>query len=234
MSSRQARKVRRAAERLHPSTQPPVSAARIDANRANAQFSTGPTTPEGKAKSSLNAVTTGVTGRTVLLPSDDVAAYEAHIRSFSLRFKPSGDHEHELVQSLADTQWRLNRIPALEAGIYALGHIEFASKFDDHDESLRAAMIDAHVYLTYEKQLRNLHIQESRLRRQYQSDLSELTELQSEREASKAPEQPISSKPASSTKDTDHPPAPAPVGFVFTTHVHHPPDANAEAGAFAA
>ena len=60
------------------------SEAQIKANRANAQNSSGPKSPEGKAKSSLNAVKTGLTGRTVLLPGDDAAAYDlfrGHINS---------------------------------------------------------------------------------------------------------------------------------------------------------
>ncbi|MBV9155549.1 MAG: hypothetical protein JO097_04760, partial [Acidobacteriaceae bacterium] len=56
--------------------------AQIQANRANGQLSTGPKTPEGKAKSSLNAVKTGLTGRTVLLPSDDAEAYQKHVQRF--------------------------------------------------------------------------------------------------------------------------------------------------------
>jgi hypothetical protein len=40
------------------------SNAQIEANQRNAQFSTGPTSEAGKAKSSLNAVKTGLTGRT--------------------------------------------------------------------------------------------------------------------------------------------------------------------------
>jgi hypothetical protein len=39
----------------------------------NAQLSTGPRSAEGKAVS-MNAVKTGLTGRTVLLPSDDAEA----------------------------------------------------------------------------------------------------------------------------------------------------------------
>ena len=45
---------------------PELSEARLAANRENAQKSTGPKTPEGKAKSSLNAVKCGLTGNTVL------------------------------------------------------------------------------------------------------------------------------------------------------------------------
>ncbi len=53
--------------------------AQIAANEKNAQLSSGPVSPEGKKVSSHNAVKTGLTGQTVLLPSDNVAAYEAHV-----------------------------------------------------------------------------------------------------------------------------------------------------------
>jgi len=55
------------------------SPKQIEANRANSLLSTGPTSSAGKAKVAHNAVKTGLTGRTVLLPSDDVAAYQAHV-----------------------------------------------------------------------------------------------------------------------------------------------------------
>ena len=111
--------------------------AQIAANQANALLSTGPTSAAGKAKSSLNAVKTGLTGRTVLLPSEDAALYEQHVTRFMQQYEPVGDEEQTLVQSLADTQWRLLRIPSLEAGIYALGRLEFAELFASEDESVR-------------------------------------------------------------------------------------------------
>jgi len=43
---------------------------------------TGPKTPEGKAISCMNALKTGLTGRTVLLPTDDAAAFEQHIQAY--------------------------------------------------------------------------------------------------------------------------------------------------------
>ena len=68
---------------------------------AQTQLSTGPKTPEGKSKSSLNAIKTGLTGRTVLLPSDDAAAYQTHVQRFFDEYQPVGAPEHSLTQSLA-------------------------------------------------------------------------------------------------------------------------------------
>jgi hypothetical protein len=158
------------------------SEAQIQANRANSQLSTGPTTPESKTRSSLNAVKTGLTGRTVLLPGDDAEAYQKHVQRFYDDHKPAGDAEHRLVQFVADTEWRLLRIPSLEMGIYALGRLEFADKFSTEDESVRNALIEAQTFLIYQRQLSNLSIQENRLRRQREKDLADLKELQTKRE----------------------------------------------------
>ena len=185
-----ARQIRRAAERnarKQAPTQSPerseglVSPAQLAANRVNSHLSTGPITPEGKAKSSLDAVKTALTGRTVLLPTDDAARYENHVRNFIQELQPVGLREAVLVQSLADTTWRLDRIPGLEMAIYARGRTEFASQFEHEDPALRPGLIELETYLAYEKQLRNLHLQEMRLRRQREKDTAELRQLQQQR-----------------------------------------------------
>ena len=159
------------------------SEAQVKANRENAQLSTGPKTESGKAKSSLNAVKTGLTGRTVLLPSDDAEAYQRHVLRFFGEWKPETDAEHALVQSLADTEWRLLRIPTLESGIYAIGRLEFADKFaSEQDESVRKSLIEAQIFLAYRRDLNNLSIQETRLRRQRDQDTARLQQLQRERQ----------------------------------------------------
>ena len=119
------------------------SAAQIAANQKNAQLSTGPLSQSGKAKSSLNAVKSGLTGHTVLLPSEDAALYQAHVSEFEKHYAPVGDEECKLVQSLADTEWRLLRIPALEMGVYAIGRLEFAGLFPDEDEAVRRHLIES-------------------------------------------------------------------------------------------
>jgi len=151
------------------------SASQINANRANSQFSTGPTSDAGKAKSSHNALKSALTGQTILLPTDDVPAYEKLAQAMLDVHRPATYHEEALVQSLIYTEWRLRRIPSLEASIYAVGRREFADPFiADRDT------IDAQIF-KYERQLKNLSIQEARLRRMYDKDLARLRALQADR-----------------------------------------------------
>ncbi len=187
-----------------------LSPAQLAANRANAQLSSGPSSPEGKATSSLNAVKTALTGRTVLLPTDDAPAYERHLRAYAGDLSPTGARECDLVQSIADSAWRLKRIPCLETAIFAQGYIEFANAFEDHDPSLRASMIELQTYLKYEKQLRNLQLQESRLARRREKEMAELHQLQQERrEAEKQRENEALQAEQSSQTPSN--------GFVFST-----------------
>ena len=158
------------------------TAAQITANRANAQLSTGPSSAAGKAKASLNAVKTGLTGQTVVLPSEDAASYQKHLARFFAKYEPATDEERELVQSIADTEWRLLRIPTLEAGFYAIGFVELGDAFSDQpDPAVRDAMLRAHIRRTYRKDFNNLNLQETRLRRQRDADIEQLLKLQDDR-----------------------------------------------------
>src|SRR5580692_4223108 len=94
---------------------------RAEINRANSQHSTGPRTPAGKQRSSLNALRHGLTGHIAVLPTHDHAAYETHTRRLFADLQPKGALEEQLVQSLADTSWRINRVAALETNLLALG-----------------------------------------------------------------------------------------------------------------
>ena len=162
-------------------TYPTWIAPGVRANRENAKLSTGPVTPEGKAVSKLNATRHGLTGRQVLLPSEDADAYTAHIERFRRDLQPATERELELTQMLADTQWRINRIPNLESAIFAVGRMRYAELHKDYDPAIRDQVIDFHTMEQHARQLNNLSIQESRLRRNYTKDLAELNALQAER-----------------------------------------------------
>jgi hypothetical protein len=152
------------------------SQAQINANRTNSQSSTGPQTDAGKAKSSHNAVKSALTGQTVLLPTDDTAAYEKLSQSFIDLYRPATYQEEILVQSLIDTEWRLRRIPTLEAAFYAVGCRDFAELAPNQQDTLAA-----HIFLKYERQFKNLSTQENRLRRMRDKDSARLRALQAER-----------------------------------------------------
>jgi hypothetical protein len=194
-----------------------VSPAKQTANQANAQLSRGPKTPEGKAKSSLNTVKTGLTGRTVLLSSDDAAAYQQHVRDYEKELRPVGQRECDLAQSIADSAWRLSRVSALEMAIYAQGHTQFATQFDHEDVSTRPALIELHTFLFYEKQLRNLHLQEARLHRRREKDTAEFRQLQSERRNRDTDTLEAASRLYMQAKRANKPFDPSELGFEFST-----------------
>jgi len=185
--------------------QSPISEAQLNANRANAQLSTGPSTSAGRETSSRNALKTGLTGRTVLLPTDDIAEYNRRLEAALALHAPQTEQEQTLVQSLVDTDWRLDRIVTLESAIYLKGTLEFADAHADQPEAHRKALIQAETYLKYEKPLRNLNIQEARLQRQRTKTLAELKDLQDRPE-------PVPAKAQ----------AAAPNGFEFSTEFNAP------------
>lgn len=158
------------------------SEAQLAANRANAQHSTGPRTEAGLETSSKNALKTGLTGKTVLLSTDNPAEYLAHVQRHIEELLPVGELEAQLVQRIADAHWRLNRISALERNFYKLGRIHCAGMFESEtDPAEREALVQAQTALMYDRNFRNLSIQEARIRRGYEKDMNELKALQSQR-----------------------------------------------------
>jgi hypothetical protein len=84
--------------------------AQLTANQANAQLSTGPVSPEGKAISSRNRLSHGFRSSTVLLPGDNPAEYEALLTELSEHYGPEDLAEIRFVREMADAEWRLRRV----------------------------------------------------------------------------------------------------------------------------
>jgi hypothetical protein len=83
--------------------------AQIEANRANAQKSTGPQTPEGKAIVSRNAVTHGLLARAGVLPGEDQHEFAAHREGLLQQLRPGAPLEEVLADQIVDLSWRLKR-----------------------------------------------------------------------------------------------------------------------------
>ena len=96
-----------------------ASERQIEANRLNAQASTGPRTARGKAASSGNALTHGLTARTFLLPGEDPEEYRCLRESMMAELRPEGPLESELVEQIVSVLWRMRRTPVFEAAVMA-------------------------------------------------------------------------------------------------------------------
>jgi hypothetical protein len=139
-------------------------------NRANAQYSTGPITEAGKHRSSLNALRHGLTSQLVVMPTEDLAAYQAHLKSLTDEYRPKGATESNLVQALADASWRLNRVAAFEANLLAIA-----------PEEGQNAMAIVMFLERQSKVIANLSLHTQRLSRQIEKTAAQLRDLQKTR-----------------------------------------------------
>jgi len=156
--------------------------SRIKINRANSQHSTGPKTQAGKSRSSLNALRHGLTGQIVVMPTEDLAAYQLHLQSFTDEYHPHGATESHLVQALADTSWRLNRVAALETNLLTLG-VTHIAPIPDAPQQIQDAMSIVASLESQSKALANLSMHSQRLSRQFERTVAQLRDLQETRRA---------------------------------------------------
>jgi hypothetical protein len=172
----------------------PISAARRAASRANGAKSHGPVTPEGKAKSALNAVTHGLTAGTVVLTTENREKYEALLASYRDEYDPQGQTENDLVDELAAAKWLHGRALSMITSLLDVTmdrmDQEIKEEFEKIDNGIRTA-------LAFAKQadqgatLALLHRYAARHTRDYHRALDKLRQIQSERrDPGNAPEEP--------------------------------------------
>ena len=99
-----------------------VSQKQLEANRRNAKKSTGPRTPEGKARAATNALNHGILSRLEVLPHlERQQDWEEHLASIRAALQPQGYLEELLVQRVARYSWRLQRVDRYERDTAAAG-----------------------------------------------------------------------------------------------------------------
>src|SRR5215203_6843864 len=96
-----------------------TSDKQAQANRQNALKSTGPKTPEGKARVSKNALKHGLLSQDVLVPGEHGAALEELGENLRAELEPAGALENLFVEQVIAAYWRLRRLGRVEAGIFA-------------------------------------------------------------------------------------------------------------------
>jgi hypothetical protein len=109
-----------------------ASQRKIEANRRNAQQSTGPKTPAGKARSSWNSLKHGLLSRRLLVTAkQDKRKYSRLLSSLRGDLVPVGTLEEVLVEKIAYEYWRLGLAASQELSLS--GGLVFTKKFPDFE-----------------------------------------------------------------------------------------------------
>jgi hypothetical protein len=89
-----------------------------NANRENAKRSTGPRTPDGKARIRYNAMSHGLLAEAALLPDEDEPTFRAFEDGLKNALSPVGAVESLLVERIINLSWRLRRASQVETGLF--------------------------------------------------------------------------------------------------------------------
>ena len=102
--------------------------AQIEANRANAQKSTGPVTAEGKAASSQNRLEHGFCGAFRVLDYEKAEEYDFLLNALREEHDPATATEYLLVERIAQHHWLAQRAQFLQSEMFEVGAPSNADK----------------------------------------------------------------------------------------------------------
>jgi hypothetical protein len=195
-----------------------VSEKQRAANRANAQKSTGPRTPEGRQRSSQNARRHGVTAQTTVMTEEDRIAHDAFIAGMMADLAPVGTMETFLAGSVAEEAWRLNHARAQCNNLVAIGHFDgTADQFDAEHPEIHTAITAAAVTRDQAEKLERLSLYMQRIHSAFQKHNADLRKLQAERKAKREAELEDARHLSQLSKLRHLPYEPAEDGFVFSS-----------------
>jgi hypothetical protein len=156
-------------------------------NQANAQKSTGPRTHQGKQRSRMNAFKHNLTGNNLILQEHEYEKYMEVSNKMLADFKPGTELERQIAQKIIDTNFRLNRLAAIENNMLNFDMVSRESGVNPCDRTTvmfaqtQAWKDDAHSFDI-------LGRYEARLTKQFALFSKELERLQAARKASEITE----------------------------------------------
>ena len=147
------------------------SLRRIDSSRANGARSRGPITPEGKERSSTNALRHALLAKCVVLENESNECFDDLVTQHIRRFAPADGVEFAMIEEMVAANWRMRRAWAIENRLME----KAIAKQPPGDDLSRLA--DAFSQLAASPELNLLHRYEARLHRIYQRALNNLLRL---------------------------------------------------------
>jgi hypothetical protein len=173
------------------------SLKQIEANRLNAQHSTGPRSIEGKAIVRFNALKSGIDAKSQVIPGEDPAALELLTAEYHDRYQPATPEVRALVDALVTAEWMQRRFRTLEAQLFQFN----ITRFIREEKGLQAAQAYERDSDTFDRLQRRINAAE----RSFHRTLVALQKIESR---APQPDQPSEPEPLS-----NQPPTPE-IGFV--------------------
>ena len=149
------------------------SLRRINSSRSNGTRSRGPLTPQGKARSSQNALRHGLLAQCVVVGEESNEDFQHLLSEHLDRFGPLDGVEYAMLEEMAAAYWRMRRIWAIEQ--------DWMQKEIDSRVSPDALgrISDSFANLAETNKFRVLQRYENRMHRIYQRSLKTLLLLHS-------------------------------------------------------
>ena len=193
-----------------------ISEKQLEANRRNAQLSTGPKTQAGKARCGQNARRDFLTGQIDIMTDEDQIAFNAFSIRLTKEYDPQGQEELHCARLLIQGTWRLHRINSIENNTFALGHTENSNVIDAGHAEINAAFAAAITWKLNSIGLDRLSLYEAHLIRSMQKTRATFQALQATRKAREAIEMAEAELLLQLSQINSEAFDPAANGFVFT------------------
>jgi hypothetical protein len=159
--------------------------SQIEANRRNAQKSSGPRSAEGKAVSCLNALKSGIDAQTHVIRGEDPEALEELALEYHHRFNPATPEQRMMVDEMIHSEWLLRRFRKVEAELWTF-RLRKSYKPDRRNPLGDIYNRSVEVFGRLQRRIDSIE-------RTYRRSLQELRRLQSEPAPSPEPPQPAPS-----------------------------------------
>ena len=151
-----------------------------EVRRANAQKSTGPHSAPGKQRSRLNAVKHNLSGQHLILQESELEAYNRMATAMLTDIKPKSEPERQIAQKIIDTNFRLNRLTAIENNLFTFGTTRNETD-TPHDDRIEVMAAQTRAWTERATTFDTLGRYESRLSRQLLKYQQEFERLQAVR-----------------------------------------------------
>lgn len=154
-----------------------MTAAKLAANRANAQHSTGPTNP---ARTRFNGLQHGLTSKQIVIPGETQEEFHQFRASFLSDLNPQSALDQTLADRVIIAAWRLKRFQRLEGAFYSNRVADFLKEHPEADPDF--AMANLFIDPVEVAKLRLFLRYQTTVQREFDKAMSEYSKARAERE----------------------------------------------------